>query len=62
MLARWDDYTIDLHQAAVRCANGACAAIKAGEFWPPNDTIDAARDECAALFHHGGEDSVEWRR
>lgn len=59
-LAWWDDYTIELHESAMRCAEGACAAIARGEFWPPNELIDPARDECAALFHHGVEDSVEW--
>jgi ATP-dependent helicase/nuclease subunit B len=58
MLALWDDYTIELEEAAIRCAEGACAAIRRGEFWPPNESIRAERDECAALFHHGVEESV----
>src|SRR5690606_33684439 len=37
MLALWDDYTPDLHESAMRCAEGACAAIRRGEFWPPNE-------------------------
>jgi len=60
MLALWDDYTLELDESAMRCAEGACAAIRRGEFWPPNETVRANRDECAALFHHGVEGSVEW--
>jgi ATP-dependent helicase/nuclease subunit B len=59
-LALWEDYTPGLHAAAMHCAEAACAAIRAGEFWPPNETIRAERDECAALFHHGVAGSVEW--
>jgi ATP-dependent helicase/nuclease subunit B len=61
VLAVWDDYTLELHASAMRCAEGACAAIRRGEFWPPNESIRAERDECAALFHQGVESSVEWR-
>jgi ATP-dependent helicase/nuclease subunit B len=60
VLACWDDYTPELHAAAMRCTEGACAAIRRGEFWPPNEAIDPDRDECAALFHHGVEESVSW--
>jgi ATP-dependent helicase/nuclease subunit B len=59
-LALWDDYTRDLHESAMRCADGACAAIRRGEFWPPNETLRAEWDECAALFHHGVEASMVW--
>jgi ATP-dependent helicase/nuclease subunit B len=59
-LALWDDYTPALHESALRCAEGACAAIRRGDFWPPNEGIRADRDDCAALFHRGVEDSVEW--
>ncbi|MGH7944943.1 MAG: PD-(D/E)XK nuclease family protein, partial [Opitutaceae bacterium] len=59
-LALWEDYTIELHASAMRCAEGACAAIRRGEFWPPNEDIKADRDECAALFHRGVESSVDW--
>jgi len=36
------------------------AAIRAGEFWPPNEHVDPRRDEFAALFHHGVAASVAW--
>jgi ATP-dependent helicase/nuclease subunit B len=58
-LACWDGYSAELQAAAMRCAEGACAAIRAGKFWPPNETLRADRDECAALFHQGVADSVE---
>jgi ATP-dependent helicase/nuclease subunit B len=60
MLGLWDDYTMELHESAMRCAEGACAAIRRGEFWPPNEDVRAEYDECAALFHGGVECSVEW--
>jgi ATP-dependent helicase/nuclease subunit B len=59
-LALWEDYTPELHAAAMRCAEGVCAAIRVGEFWPPNETIRADADEFAPLFHHGVAESVEW--
>ncbi len=59
-LELWDDYTPELHAAALRCAEGVCAAICAGEFWPPNEQVHADYDEFAALFHHGAAASVAW--
>lgn len=59
-LALWDDYTPELHESAMRCAEGVCHAIRAGEFWPPNEDIRADSDEFATLFHHGVQSSVEW--
>jgi ATP-dependent helicase/nuclease subunit B len=59
-LAMWDDYTPELHAAARRCAEGVCAAIRAGEFWPPNEQVRPDRDEFATLFHHGVAASVTW--
>ena len=61
MLALWEDYSLGLHESALRCAEGACAAINRGEFWPPSESIRAERDECAALFHQGVAASVEWQ-
>jgi ATP-dependent helicase/nuclease subunit B len=57
-LAWWEDYTPELHAAAMRCAAGVCAAIRAGEFWPPSEHVRADYDEFAPLFHHGTADSV----
>jgi ATP-dependent helicase/nuclease subunit B len=59
-LACWEDYDREQHAAAMRCAEGVCAAIRRGEFWPPDETIKADRDEFGALFHHGAAASVEW--
>ena len=59
-LALWDDYPPDLHAAALRCAEGVCAAIRAGEFWPPSEHERADYDEFAALFHQGVAASVTW--
>ena len=59
-LAWWDDYTPELHAAALRCAEGVCAAIRAGEVWPPNEQVRADRDEFATLFQHGVAASVAW--
>jgi ATP-dependent helicase/nuclease subunit B len=59
-LALWGDYTPELHAAALRCAEGVCAAIRTGEFWPPNEQVRADYDEFAALFHHGAAASVAW--
>jgi len=46
--------------AAWRCAQGVAAAIRRGEFWPPNEAIRPDYDDFASLFHHGAADSVEW--
>jgi ATP-dependent helicase/nuclease subunit B len=59
-LTLWDDYSPELHAAAVRCAEGIGRAIQAGEFWPPNETIRPESDDFAPLFHRGVADSVEW--
>jgi ATP-dependent helicase/nuclease subunit B len=59
-LALWGDYTPELHAAALRCAEGVCGAIRAGEFWPPNEQVRADYDEFATLFHHGVAASVAW--
>lgn len=59
-LALWEDYTRDLHASAMAAAEGVCAAIRAGEFWPPNPHIDERLDEFAELFHRGAAESVAW--
>lgn len=56
----WADYTPELAAAAWRCAEGVAAAIRAGVFWPPNETVGAERDDFAPLFHHGVAESVAW--
>lgn len=60
-IALWADYTPDVAEAAWRCATGVAAAIRAGEFWPPNEDIRPEQDEFAALFHHGVAASVAWK-
>lgn len=57
-IARWDGYTPELAAAAWRCAEGVAAAIRAGEFWPPNENVRADRDAFATLFHRGVAESV----
>lgn len=61
-LAVWEDYTVDLQESAWRCAEGVCAAIKAGNFWPPRELRgrDAELDDFAALFQQGAAASVAW--
>lgn len=59
-LALWEDYTRDLHAQAMAAAEGVCAAIRAGEFWPPNPHIDERTDEFAELFQRGAAESVAW--
>jgi ATP-dependent helicase/nuclease subunit B len=61
-IALWEDYSIDLQAAALRCAEGVCAAIRDGEFWPPNETVRAEYDPFASLFHHGVAASIEWKK
>ena len=60
-LALWDDYSPELHAAALSCAAGVCRSIREGRFWPPNEKIRPERDEFATLFHHGAAASVAWR-
>jgi ATP-dependent helicase/nuclease subunit B len=59
-LELWDDYTSEIHAAAMRCAEGVAAAVKAGVFWPPSK--DDANDDfngLSGLFHHGAAASVD---
>jgi ATP-dependent helicase/nuclease subunit B len=59
-LSPWIGYTPALAESAWRCAEGVAEAIRAGRFWPPNETIRPERDDFAALFHNGVADSVAW--
>jgi ATP-dependent helicase/nuclease subunit B len=56
----WDGYTLELQEAAMRCARGVLAAVREEKFWPPNELIDAERDAFAELFHRGVAASVAW--
>jgi ATP-dependent helicase/nuclease subunit B len=60
-LAVWEPYTVELHAAALACASGACTAIRAGEFWPPNETVRSDYDDFESLFHHGAAASIAWK-
>jgi ATP-dependent helicase/nuclease subunit B len=57
----WEPYPLQLQDSARACAEGVCRAIRAGEFWPPNEDLDPARDPFAALFQRGVAASVEWQ-
>jgi len=59
-LALWEDDSAELGLSAARCAAAVCRAIRAGEFWPPNEEIRAEHDDFATLFHHGARASVAW--
>lgn len=59
-VALWDDYSIELHESALRCAEGVVAAVRGGVFWPPNEKIRPESDAFAALFHRGVAESVAW--
>ena len=59
-LALWEDASVGLGISAAACAAAVCRAIRAGEFWPPNEHIDADYDDFATLFHHGAGASVAW--
>ena len=59
-LQLWENYSRGLAESAWRCAEGVAAAVRAGEFWPPNENIRPDYDPFAALFHHGATESVAW--
>lgn len=59
-LCWWDPYSRELQRAALTCAEGVCAAIRAGEFWPPAEEMRPQSDDYAALFHHGAAASIAW--
>lgn len=58
----WEALTPELRASAWRCAEGVCAAIRAGEFWPARELHgrEAEWDEFAPLFHHGAAASIAW--
>lgn len=58
----WEGLTEGLQASARGAAEAVCAAIVAGEFWPPAELKgrEAERDDFAALFHRGAAESVEW--
>lgn len=58
----WEGLTPGLQASACGAAEAVCAAIAAGEFWPPAEMKgrEAERDDFAALFHRGAAESVEW--
>ena len=57
-LTVWDGYSIELHQSALRCAESVVAAVRAEQFWPPNEAVRADTDAFAALFHRGVAASI----
>lgn len=59
-IVEWSDYTPELGEAAWVCACGVAAAIQAGDYWPPNESVRAPSDEFASLFHKGVAASVVW--
>lgn len=58
-VSMWDDFTPDLQRSADDCLEGVVAAIAAGKFWPPAETLQRGEDEWAELFHHGARDSID---
>jgi ATP-dependent helicase/nuclease subunit B len=56
-VALWEDYSDAWQAAALRCAEAVAAAIRAGQFWPPNE--DVAFDDFESLFLRGFAESVE---
>jgi ATP-dependent helicase/nuclease subunit B len=59
-LSWWEPYSAEVQRAALVCAEGVCAAIRAGDFWPPAEDVRPESDDYAALFHHGAAASVAW--
>jgi ATP-dependent helicase/nuclease subunit B len=60
-LSWWEPYPEELQMAALVCAEGVCGAIRAGDFWPPNEQIRSEFDPFAALFHRGVAPSIAWK-
>lgn len=59
-LLLWEEHTPELQEHAIRCAGEIAAAVRAENFWPPNEEIRPDGDDFAALFHRGVEASVAW--
>lgn len=55
----WEGLSIDVRRSAERCADALAAAIRAGQFWPPQE-LTAREDGFAPLFHRGTAASVVW--
>lgn len=55
----WEGMSIELRRSAERCADALAAAIRAGQFWPPQE-LAAREDPYASLFHRGTALSVVW--
>lgn len=59
-VAPWEEFTIELQESALRCAEAVIAAVRAERFWPPNEEVNPEFDAFAELFQRGVKDSVEW--
>lgn len=55
----WEDFTPGLQRSADACLEGVVAAVAAGRFWPPAETVRRGEDAWAELFHHGAADSID---
>lgn len=59
-ILQWSELSPALLDSAFACAEGAAAAIRAGEFWPPSENA-GAWDAFASLFHQGAAESIAWK-
>ena len=57
--ARWEAFSMDLHNSAKACAAAILRQIKAGIFWPPNQNLYEPYDDFVTLFPNGIENSVD---
>lgn len=58
-IIRWETYTRELHDSAICCAAAILRRIKAGIFWPPNQSYDEAYDDFRQIFPDGIENTVD---
>ena len=58
-ISLWEDYTPELHAAAMHCASEVAAAVRAGVFWPPAELGERDDEAFYGLFHEGAADSVD---